>query len=132
MQSFLGVTVFCQPFVPNYGLHDMTKKDFSFLNRSTWTKDYESLFNDFKRALVQSMVIHFPNYELDFILRTDASLIGCGGLLVQRQPLPDGLVQDIVIAIVSHKFTEQASRWATYEQEAYILLYKKAVLLPIL
>ena len=111
MQSFLGVTLCCQPFVPNYGqhaahLHDMTKKDFSFTDRSTWTKDYESLFNDFKRALAESMVIHFPNYELDFVLRTDASLIGCGGLLVQRKPLPDGLFQDIVIAIVSHKFTE--------------------------
>ena len=29
----------------------MTKKDFSFTDRSTWTKDYEALFNDFKRAL---------------------------------------------------------------------------------
>ena len=94
----------------------MTKKDFSFTDRSTWTKDYEALFNDFKRALAQSMVIHFPNYELDFVLRTDASLVGCGGLLVQRKPLSDGLFQDILIAIISHKFTEQASRWTTYEQ----------------
>ena len=36
-----------------------------------------TLFKDFKRALAQSMVIHFPDYELDFVLRTDASLIGC-------------------------------------------------------
>ena len=81
----------------------MTKKDFSFT--VSWTKDYESLFNDFKRALAQCVIIYFPNYELDFVLRTDASLIGCGGLLVQRKPLPDGLFQDIVIADVSHKFT---------------------------
>ena len=63
------------------------------------------------------------NYELDFVLRTDTSLIGCSGLLVQRQPLPDGLFQDIVIAIVSHKFTEQASCWAAGEQKAYAIFY---------
>ena len=75
-QSFLGGRVFCQPFVPNQGqhaahLHDMAKKGFSFPDRSTWTKDYESLFNDFKRALAQLMAIHFPNYELDLRCLTD-------------------------------------------------------------
>ena len=128
MQSFLGVTVFCLSFVPNYGqhaahLHDMTKKGFSFTDKSTWTKDYLTCFNDFKRALAGALVIHFPNYEYDFVLRTDTSLIGCGGVLIQRKPLPDGLFQDIVISIVSHKFTEQAAKSATYEQEAYAIFF---------
>jgi hypothetical protein len=128
MQSFLGVTVFCQSFVPNYGqhaahLHDMTKKDFSFTDKTTWTKDYLTCFTDFKKALAAALVIHFPDYDNDFVLRTDASLIGCGGVLFMRKRLLDSTFQDIVIAIVSHKFTEQASRWATYEQEAYAIFY---------
>ena len=128
MQSFLGVTVFCQSFVPNYSmhaahLHDMTKKDFNFTDTSTWTKPYVAHFEAFKKALSGALVIHFPNYSYDFVLRTDASLIGCGGVLIMRKPLPDSTFQELVIAIVSHKFTEQASRWATYEQEAYAIFF---------
>ena len=101
----------------------MSKKGFSFTDKSTWTKDYEHYFAEIQHTLAGALVIHFPNYNYCFVLRTDASLLGCGGLLVQHKPLSDGLFQEIVIDIVSHKFSEQASRWATYEQEAYAIFF---------
>ena len=63
------------------------------------------------------------------MLSTDASLDGCGGILIQKVRKSDGtmVVRIIafvshkfskqIIAFVSHKFSKQAKAWATIEQE---------------
>ena len=81
MQSFLGAALFFQPFVPNYSsltapLHDMTKQSFNWSDPSTWTVDYLVIFDKVKDALVNATAIFYPNYDLQWILRTDASQVG--------------------------------------------------------
>ena len=124
MQSFLGTALFFKSFVPHFSntaapLYDMVHKDFSW-DESTWTVDYRQIFEDFKKALVASVANFYPNYELDWILRTDASRFGIGAVLLQVLPATDGT--DPVyqpIAFFSEKFSDQATRWSTIEQEAY-------------
>ena len=92
----------------------MTKNTFSW-NKSTWITDYEQVFLDVKEALLQALKLHFPNYNKQFILRTDASKIAVGGVLLQRGD--DGELQPI--ALVSSKLSDTAQRWDAYKLECY-------------
>jgi hypothetical protein len=63
----------------------MTKKTFNW-DKTTWNINYEAVFNRVKDALQSSMAIYYPDYELDWILRTDASVLGVGAVLYQVKP----------------------------------------------
>ena len=76
MQSFLGAALFFKNHVPSFSdksalLHQMTRKDFNW-DRRTWTKDYDTAFNDMKESLANSTALFFPDYELQWCLRVDA------------------------------------------------------------
>lgn len=48
-------------------------------HKSTWLVDHTSYvsmsaFNRFKQAVANSLTLHYPDYELNWILRTDASV----------------------------------------------------------
>jgi hypothetical protein len=122
-QSFLGVSIFFQRFVPNYAvivapLYDMTKQSFNW-DRSTWTIDYNKVFGDAKVAILASLRLFFPDYSLRWVVRTDASLFGVGGVLFQVFIDADGVEVFQPIAFVSKKFSEAATKWATIQQECY-------------
>jgi len=94
MQSFLGTALFFSSFVPHYAsvaapLYDMIKNDFNW-DESTWTKAYKPAFEAFKTALIDAVAIYYPDYELDWILRTDASMFGIGAALLQIFHPSDG------------------------------------------
>ena len=110
MQSFLGEALFFKSFVPNYSdltapLHDMTRKDFNWTNRSTWQHDYEAVFEEFKHALCNSLSLYYPNYDWTWLLRVDASDIACGAILLQVRPSDGALLP---INITSKKFSSTA------------------------
>jgi len=85
MQSFLGSALFFKDFVQKYSdltapLHDMTQKNFNW-NKDTWVIDYHECFNKLKEAIQVSMTLYFPDYDLEWIMRTDASIIACAAVL---------------------------------------------------
>jgi len=119
--SFLGASLFFHSHIPNYSgltahLYTMTSKSFSW-DRSTWKRDYEEDFALLKAAILKSFECFYPDYNLDWILRTDASTTGVGAVLLQR--LADGTLQPIIF--ISEKFSGPASRWSTIKQEAYAI-----------
>jgi hypothetical protein len=71
--------------------------------------------------LQSATTVFFPNYELEWVLRTDASTHGVGAVLLQIVPSDDPEQPSIYqpIGFASKKFSPQASRWSTIEQEAY-------------
>ena len=126
-RSLLGVGVFFAPFIVNYKdrvrhLTDLTKKDFNW-NESTWKHDYRQEWELYKKGLQESCTIYYPDYELEWILRTDASEFGVGAVLIQILIHPDGRKEEQVIAVCSKKFSEQATKWSTIEQEGYGIYY---------
>ena len=124
MQSFLGAALYFKSFVPHYStlaapLNEMTKKDHVW-NNDTWTPERLRTFEIFKTALVNSFALFYPDYNLVWILRTDASLEGVGMALFQvYQPSPDAEPEYQLILLASQKFSPQARRWTTLEQEGY-------------
>jgi hypothetical protein len=126
-RGLLGKGVFFSTFTPCYSdlvnhLPDMTKATFDW-DPDKWKYDYVQEYKDFIKGLQNACEIFYPDYSLKWILRTDASMIGVGAVLLQEKILPDGTIQLQPIAFISKKFSDQASRWATIEQEAYGIYY---------
>ena len=130
MRTFLGSAIFFKTFVPHFAtmaapLHDMVKKDFNW-SKETWKEDYKAVFECLIKHLAAATTLHYPDYTLDWTLQVDASNIGVGGVLFQtiyddKQTLQTPINQPL--AYVSQKFSSQASRWSTIEQEAYAIYY---------
>ena len=57
--------------------------------------------------------------QVEWILRTDASALAVGAVLVQVIIQDDGSVIHQPIAFASKKFSDQALKWDTYKKEAY-------------
>ena len=49
-----------------------------------WQEKEEKAFCDLKRSLVVAPVLRMPNFELPFVLTTDASLVSVGAILEQN------------------------------------------------
>jgi hypothetical protein len=127
MQRFLGASIYFSKNMPRYSflaapLNQMTKKDFDW-TVSTWTRDYVEDFNIFREAILASVAISFPDYNNTFILRTDASDVAWGGVLLQV--LPGGTYE--CIGLCSAKWSGPAQIWKTAKQEAaaIYLAFKK-------
>lgn len=48
-----------------------------------WTSTATTAFEALKQAMVEAPVLRLPNFELDFIIETDASNVGIGAVLMQ-------------------------------------------------
>jgi len=141
VQRFLGCTTFMSPFIPNYAdtlkhIFRMSQKSFSFDRKSWEGTDYVDEWNKTKEHLRRTCTLYHPDRNLEWILKTDASITGYGAVLVQMMPkdkptadeqkaaeiqgliTPEGTVA-VPIALISKAFTEAARMWTTTEQELY-------------
>ena len=94
----------------------MTTTKFDW-NPLTWTIDYNSLFLQFKQQLMASVALHFPDYSLQWILRSDASSIACAAVLLQITAT--GIHQPL--AFLSKKFSDSELNWDIHKKEAYAI-----------
>ena len=91
--------------MPNFAkvagpLHALIKKDVPYL----WTPQCQHSFDTLKELLTAPVLL-FPQFDKPFILETDASGLGLGAVLAQRQE--DGVVQPIAYASRSLQIHER-------------------------
>ena len=127
MQSFLGAANFFHTHIPNYAtwasaLYECTTTTFNW-DTTTWTKDYKNLFEIFKDAIANSATLHFPDYSLPWVVRSDSSDHAVGAVLFQEFTDDSGVLTHQPISFASHKYSGAAVNWDTYKQEAYALYY---------
>jgi len=75
--------------------------------------EQEHAFKTLKQCLTRGPILALPDYSRQFVLETDASIRGIGGVL--SQDFPDGKV---AIAFASRTLSAAESRYATRELEA--------------
>ena len=109
MQQFLGLANYFRKHVPNFSrlsapLYALTKKSSIFL------KGEEAMiaFQAIKKLLSEPPVLAYPNPDLPYEIISDASITGCGAILVQEgRP----------IAYFSSKYSPAERNYTTGEQE---------------
>ena len=118
LRSFLGLTGYYRPYVKRYSekagiLTDLTKDDVPW----SWTEAHQAAFEELKRILTSDQIMSYPNFELPFIIKSDASLTAIGYVLTQKVNS-----QEKVISYGSKKLTRTQQRWATYDREYFALI----------
>jgi hypothetical protein len=126
-QRFLGTAAFFAGFVPKFAdlcapIHELAGKKFDW-DKSTWKRDYAGDFEVLKSALKEACAVYYPDYELTWILRTDASDLAVGAVLIQLFVHEDKSVTEQALGFASQKLSAVAQRWSTYEKEAYAVYF---------
>ena len=120
LRSFLGLTSYYRRFVPCFSkvaspLHHLTRKDAPFV----WTDECELAFSQLKALLTSATVLAFPQFDREFLLETDASGLGLGAVLAQKQD--DGLVRPIAYA--SRTLQPHENNYGSTEMEALAVVW---------
>lgn len=113
IRSFLGIASYYRKFIPafsqlSFPLNELMRKNRKFV----WTIECESSFHTLKQALVSAPILAYPSRNDPFILDTDASLYGIGGVLSQLQ---DG--EERVISYGSKTLTGSQTKYCTTYRE---------------
>ena len=121
IRSFLGLANFYRRFLGSFAdialpLTEATKKNHP--NVVEWTDDMEIAFHTLKERLSSEPVCCLPDFGLPFILRTDASDVGLGALLLQDQGA--GLQP---VACASKKLTGAEKNYSTIEKECFAVVW---------
>jgi hypothetical protein len=87
VRSFLGLTGYYSDFIPNYAaiaapLSDLTKKNTP--NTVPWGGAQEKAFHYLKHMVESPPVLRLPDISKQFYLRTDASNVALGAVLLQE------------------------------------------------
>jgi len=119
LQAFIGLTNYFRDFVSHCATRachhsKLLSPKVPFLWMDVHTKE----FNDIKDAISNAPLLHHINYDLSLIVRSDASQLGIGAVLLQITNT--GVEQ--YVAFASMKFSEVASRWATPDKKRYLHL----------
>ncbi|CAF1565729.1 unnamed protein product, partial [Adineta steineri] len=86
----LGKIYWYRTFIPSFAciaapLHKVTNKTKSHRHEFFWGPDQQQSFEQFKRILTTSpLFLEYPESSTPFILTTDASDVGIGGILLQE------------------------------------------------
>ena len=115
VRSFLGSTQFCAKFIPNFAsisspLWDLTKKGAKW----KWGNHEEKAFCQIKDRLIQAPIMAYFRQGAKTRVTTDASPVGVGAVLEQKQE--DGSYRPIYYAI--RKLSEVERRYSQFEREA--------------
>lgn len=122
LRRFLGLCGYYRRFVPRYStlaapLTELLRKD-AFL----WTPTATQAFQKLQEALMQTPVLQLPNFNLPFVVQTDASGVGIGAILLQnghpisyfskqlsaRQQAASTYVREMLV------ITEAVKKWRQY------------------
>jgi len=116
VRAFLGLLGYYRKFIPNFAqlsasLSDLTRKDLP--NQIQWTETLQTDFESLKSCLMSESVLICPDYTKEFIIQTDASGRGIGGVLSQL----DQHNEERPIAFYSRKLLERERRYSAIELE---------------
>ncbi|CAF3196869.1 unnamed protein product [Rotaria socialis] len=122
--EFLGKINWYRKFIPNFAhiaapLHKVTNKTKHHRHEFKWGPDQQHSFDEFKRILTTyPLFLEYPDSSTPFVLTTDASGIGIGGIL--RQDTPSGTK---INYFKSRVLDDTERKYDTIEQEALAIFW---------
>ena len=121
LRSFLGMMSFYRKFIPNLAklsapLSDMLKKDSK--EPLKWSSETSDCFNKLKLNLTKAPILALPDLLKTFCIRSDASDLAIGGVLVQYHgevPKP--------VSFISRKLSNAELNYSVIERECLALVW---------
>lgn len=116
---FIGMCNFFRKFVQNFAglaapLNQLRKKGEKFY----WGDSQQAAFEALKRSISNAPVLGIPDFNLPFIVQTDASNVGIAAVLLQQQ---EG--ERRPIAYASRALSGPERNYSVYELEALAVLF---------
>jgi transposase InsO family protein len=123
LQKFLGFAGFLRQHVRHYAdltgpLHEV--KNCKNLN---WTDILQQSFDTTKHALATAPILQFPDFEKRFVIATDASNTGIGGVLFQPQTEENTIMATNIVNICSKKLHSYQRNYPAYKKELWAVVY---------
>ncbi|WVZ84118.1 hypothetical protein U9M48_031179, partial [Paspalum notatum var. saurae] len=113
LRAFLGLTNYYRRFVKYYGLIAKPLYQVLKLKKFEWSDQAEDAFLQLKQAMMTTPVLTIPNFELPFVIETDACDQGIGAVLMQSgRP----------VAYLSKALRPTHSHYSIYEKEFLALI----------
>lgn len=120
IKQFLGLTGYYRRFIKDYS--KVTKPLTKYLKKGTEInmndQEYNESFSKLKKIIASDQVLAYPDFELPFILTTDASNYALGAVLSQKQ---EGLERPIAFA--SRTLNNTETKYCTTEKEALAIMW---------
>ncbi|XP_072172659.1 uncharacterized protein [Diadema setosum] len=121
VRSFLGLVGYYRKFIPNMAaiaapLTDLTKKNQP--EKVRWGEVQEHAFQTLQDRLCKYPILRLPNRDEEYVVRTDASDIGIGAVLMQKQD------SDLFpVSYASRKLLDRERKYAIVERECLALAW---------
>ena len=121
VRSFLGLSGYYRRYIPDYAtiaspLTDLVKKNAP--NKVYWENIHQQAFDKLKEALTNEPILKLPDVNKTFILRTDASDVGLGAMLLQEE---DG--DKLPVAYASRKLSNPEQKYSVIERECLSVVW---------
>ena len=122
IRSFLGMLGFYRRFIPRYSeiaepLTSLTKG--KTRGSITWTPEAQAAFEQLKREITEESLLKLPETDKHFFLRTDASDVAMGAVLLQKDEVGDCRP----VSYASKKFVAAEKRYSTVEKELLAVVW---------
>ena len=120
VRSFLGLARYYRRFIPNFAtiaapLVALTKKTTKF----TWQDSQRHAFQTLKASLCNAPILAYSQLDQPFIVQTDASDLGLGAVLTQR----DKSGNERVISYASRAVSEREKAFSATEKAALAVIF---------
>ena len=113
VRTYLGLTGYYRSFIKNYAHIAAPLTDLLHHGREwRWEEAEKNAFKQLKEGLTSEPIASYPDFDKEFLLKTDASKLALGAVLTQVKDRKEHM-----IACMSKKFTPEQLRWATYDRE---------------
>jgi hypothetical protein len=123
LASFLGLGTYLRDHVRHYADLTAPLEKIKKVAQITWTEQLIHCYETIKRAFATAPFLKFPNFNNRFVIATDASQTGVGGVLYQPDDVDDTITKDNIVAIVSKQLNESQRRYPVYKKELWALVY---------
>jgi hypothetical protein len=123
LMSFLGFVNFIRHHIRH--IADLTGplEAIKFRQTIEWTPVLIEHFELTKAAVQRAPILQFPKYDKQFVIATDASNTGIGGVLYQPTDSNYTMTSTNIVAILSYKLTQCQLNYPVYKKELFAIVH---------